>query len=320
MTIATGLWWDYSKSGATAATLTLSARSGGFLLSFLAFLVTVAGTSTWSIAAFCIHSLKSNQKKSPHPLDFMHRVTLRNSGTGISTFWKIIKNHRDWASTTNSSPHAPPPRKLATSSALVAIPALLVWIGFAIAAIFTSNVANKAYKTTFARLQDDHCGLWRYDTTTTQGDELQKNRDVNDTLNARNYAENFYVNPSNPSKNSRSLFVQQALPYSVDNNVTCPWGANKCLRRENGTMRAYTSLLDSHSMLGINAKPRDRLGLQINMTCSPITTLGYVEDVAAYDNASFTGYFYGPVRSGDRNATYLHFDQSRRTGMGYLIR
>lgn len=319
MTISTGLWWDYSKSGASAATLTLSIQSGGYLLSFLALLVTIAGTSTWSIVAFCLHTVKSHQRQgseSTHPIDFMHRVSLRNSGSGISTFWKIVKNHRDWARMIKNPLQANSAKK----SAMIAIPALLVWVGFAVAVIFTSNVANKAYGTTFARLQDDHCGVWRYNTTTTEGNELQRNKEVNDTMQARNYASNFYVNTSTQEKLSRSTFVQEALPYTTDTNVTCPWGTKKCLRRQNGTMRAYTPLLDSHTMFGMNALPQDRIRIQINMTCSPITTQGYVKPILAYDNATFTGYYMGEVQGGIEDSTYTHYDDSQRTGMGYMIR
>jgi len=53
--ITTGLWWDYSKPPILAATITLPIDLGGYLLSGLTLLVSVAGASFWNIVAFLLH-------------------------------------------------------------------------------------------------------------------------------------------------------------------------------------------------------------------------------------------------------------------------
>jgi hypothetical protein len=56
VTIATGLWYDYSEASVVNATLTLPISYGALLLSALTVMVGFAGTSFWNIVAFFIHS------------------------------------------------------------------------------------------------------------------------------------------------------------------------------------------------------------------------------------------------------------------------
>lgn len=309
--IATGLWWDYSKSTASAATLTLSMTSSNFLLSALAFLVTLAGASAWSITAFILHSIKtSHGSESAHAIDLMHQVSLRNSGGAISTVWETLKIHLAW-SKSHKHPH------LLRKTSFVAVPAILVWAGFAVAAIFTSSVANKAYGSTIARIKDQNCGFWTFDTTTDEGNAAALTRNTNDTIAARSYVNSFYANTSSAST-AQSLFVKSALPYTTSSSAPCPIPDTKrCRGGANSAFSVTTDLLNSHTMLGINAAPEDQVELRMKVTCSP-AGVGSFSQVSEVNDTAFVDFYLGPLITGN-NVTYRHKVDTQRSGIGYMI-
>lgn len=309
--IESGLWWDHSKPAAYAATLTLSTSSSNYLLSVLALLITLAGASAWSITSFVLHAIKTRDEAQPaHGVHLMHQVLLRNSGGAVSTLWQSVKIHLAWSK--QNPPH------LLKRTSTVAAPAFLVWAGFALAAVFASNVANKSYGSTIARIAEDNCGLWVYDNTTIDGQVAALTKRVNDTLQARSYVSNFYANTSK-SSSARSSFVQAALPYDVSAAAPCPIPASqRCLLGANAAYRMYTPLLDSHVRLGVNARPKDRVSVQINATCSPVSTKAY-NDVVVDGNDTFVEYYMGRTSGGQINTTYRYNMFARYSGIGYLI-
>lgn len=311
VTISSGLWWDHSKSAALAATITLSTNSSNFLLSALALLVTIAGASAWNITAFILHAVKSRRGDGPvHAVDLMHQVSLRNSGSAINTLWESIKVHRAWSKTK--------PRHLARKTASVAFPALVVWAGFAVAAIFTSNVANKSYGSTIARLEEQNCGFWEFNQTTLGGLLASQDKATNDTTQARNYVSNFYVNTAKSSV-AQSPFVQLSLPTIVNNKAPCPLPASRlCLLGRNAAYSMSTPPLDSHEMLGINASPKDRVTIQINATCSPIGTGEYVVN-SVINNATAVSFFLGPILNNTVNTTYQYSYHVKVADVGYKL-
>ncbi|KAM3538620.1 hypothetical protein ARSEF1564_008467 [Beauveria bassiana] len=309
--VASGLWWDYSKSSDSAATLTLSLNSGNLLLSALVFLVTVAGKCTWNITAFILHFFKTRHGKEPaSAIDLAHQVTLRNSGGSLNTLFEILKIHKAW------STHRPP--QLLKKTCTIAIPALVMAIAFAVAPVLTSRVANKAYGTSVARLKENNCGFWRFNTTTDLGFAAALSKNVNDTSLARNYVRNFYASTSE-SLTARSLFVRDKLPYNVSTTADCPIpAAHRCRPGPKTAYRVATALLDSHKMLGINAKASDRVRVQINVTCSPVTPRDHVQ-VSEVNNASFLDFFLGEISDGSSNITYRYNIATERSGVGYMI-
>ena len=236
--IAAGLWWDYSKPAVQAATLTLPVDSGNLLLSALAVFVAVAGASFWNITAFILHSLKA-QEGPVNALSLQHQVSLRNSPGSIGTAWEAVKIHQAW------SKKRPP--RLFTQTCTVAIPAFIIWVGFAAAAIFTSRVANKAYGSVLARVKQENCGFWQYDTSRIDGEVAFRVKKSNDTIQARTYVSNFYANTSS-SSTARSIFVRPTLPYTTSASAPCPIpAAERCILGSNAAFSMKT-LLDSHEI------------------------------------------------------------------------
>ncbi|KAL1838710.1 hypothetical protein VTJ49DRAFT_2275 [Mycothermus thermophilus] len=259
--IALGFWWDHSRPSVLASTLTLSVDWGYLLLSALTFLVTVAGAHCWGIVSFILHHRKA--KQSTGALDLQHRVALRSSGSAANTLWEVIQIHMAWAGKR--------PRNLTWRMLSIALPALAVTAGFAVAALFTSRVAtNKAYGAVVARAVPQDCGHRNLMyTMTTDEMTLFQAMERSQVVRSRQYADSFYANESTASVGTP--FVQATLPYDTDASAPCPIpAANRCRLGPNKAFSVTSAALDSHDMLGINARFDDRIAVQFRTTCSPI--------------------------------------------------
>ncbi|KAF5700350.1 hypothetical protein FMUND_14363 [Fusarium mundagurra] len=309
--IASGLWWDHSKTTTLAATLTLPLNYSNLLLSGLTILVTIAGSSFWNIVAFALHDRKA-RNESPTVLDLQHQVSLRNSAGATQTLWEALKIHQAWAKSCK--------KPIVKQTCFVAIPALIVSAGFAIAALFTSRVANKAYSTVVARVQPKDCGFWFFNTTS--GNDLPAlsamgAKGQNDTRRARSHVANFYANTS--SSTAPSIFIRPTLPYNISSSAPCPIPAhNRCIPGPDQAFSITSDFLDSHEMLGINAKFEDRVSIQLSLTCSPVHTDDLIQETRNEDGA-FMEFFLGPI-FGLTDYTYRYNRAiGNKTGIGYLI-
>ncbi|RFN51402.1 hypothetical protein FIE12Z_4329 [Fusarium flagelliforme] len=309
--IASGLWWDHSKSTILAATLTLPLNYGNLLLSGLTILVTVAGSSFWNIVAFVLHNWKA-KSGSASAIDLQHQVSLRNSAGATQTLWEAFKIHQAWSKNR--------PKQLVKKTCAVAIPALLISAGFAVAAIFTSRVANKAHGTVVARVQPNSCGFWFFNTTSENDIPAMSARGAkgqNDTRRARSHVANFYANTS--SSAARSVFIRPTLPYNISSSAPCPIpAADRCIMGPNKAFGITSAFLDSHEMLGINAKFEDRVSIQLSLTCSPVYTDDLVQETGSANSPSVK-FFLGPMQ-GLTDYTYKYNKAvGNNTGIGYLI-
>ncbi|KAI7760897.1 hypothetical protein LZL87_008109 [Fusarium oxysporum] len=296
--IASGLWWDHSKTTILAATLTLPLNYSNLLLSGLTILVTIAGSSFWNIVAFVLHDWKA-KSENPSALDLQQQVSLRNSAGATQTLWEAFKIHKAWSKTCK--------KPIVKQTCSVAIPALLVSAGFAIAALFTSRVANKAYSTVVARAQPNNCGFWFFNTTgkdVLPALSAMGAKGQNDTRRARSHVANFYANTS--SSAARSIFIRPTLPYDISSSAPCPIPAHdRCILGPNKAFSITSAFLDSHEMLGINAKFEDRVSIQLSLTCSPVYTDDLVQETRNEDGA-FMEFFLGPIH-GMTNYTYRSY-------------
>lgn len=202
----------------------------------------------------------------------------------------------------------------------VAIPVLLVSVGFAIAALFTSRVANKANSTVVARAQPNNCGFWFFDTIgkyDLPALSAMVAKGQNDTRRARSHVANFYANTS--SSAARSIFIRPTLPYNISSSAPCPIPAHdRCILGPNKAFSITSAFLDSHEMLGINAKSEDRASIQLTLTCSPVYTDDLVQETRNEDGA-FMESFLGPIHP-MTNYTYRYNKAiGNKTGIGYLI-
>ena len=308
-TIANGLWWDHSKSVALAPTITLPVESGGFLLTGLAILVTIAGGSFWNITAFVLHHCKAKGSRAS-AVERQIRVNLRNSAGAIRALWDTFKLHQAWSSKK--------PSRLLLQTCTVALPACLVWAGFSLAALFTSSVTNKAYASVVARVHPQTCGIWSFNLTSIEGTMAMAKRQTANTIQARNHVANFYSN--NSSSAARSIFVKTTLPYTTDKSARCPIPASqRCTLGQDKAFAVTSGLLDSHDMLGINAKPEDRVHLKLSLTCSPILA-GDLRNVTNHGDSLLIDYNLGPLRTVSNYTYRYNTAAANNTGMGYVLK
>jgi hypothetical protein len=307
--IAIGFWRDYSRSPILNATLTLPVASGNILLAALTFLVTIAEASLWTIVAFILHSLKA--KDGPTTVvNLQHQVNLRNSSGPLGALLDALMIHRAWAR--KSLPG------FIRETFIIVIPAALVFVGFTTAAILSSHVANKAYGSTIARIQQHNCGFWLYNTSTADGFAAGITKTINDTIQARSYVSSFYAN-SSTSSTARSIFVQSSLPYNVSTSALCPIPATtRCILGSNSAYSMTTPLLNSQKMLGINGKRKDQVSIQLSVTCSPVHIKDISEPVSIGED-TFLKFHLGPTLNSENNYTYIYNIVTPKTGVGYML-
>lgn len=103
---------------------------------------------------------------------------------------------------------------------------------------------------------------------------------------ASNYVQQCY------SQNSTGLtdcnyFVTQRLPGYIDTAAPCPFNNTIC-RNDSSNIELDTGFIDSHTHLGINAPPDERIFFRRKLQCAPLVTEGYNSP-----NGNFTRYNYG---------------------------
>jgi hypothetical protein len=301
MAISTGLWWDYSQPRTLAWTLTLRVDHGNILLSSLAFLVTLAGASFWNIFAFFLHASKVREG-TVSAVGLQQQVSLRNSRSSFGMVLEALKIHRAW------SPKRPP--GLLGQTCSVAVPAFLVFAGFAVATIFTSSVASKAYGTVVARASEESCGFWHYNTSDGLGKAAQSAKISNDTIQARTYVASFYASGLPGSTAARSVFVKPVLPYATNPNAPCPLpNSSRCVLGPNAAYSMTTDLLDSLEMLGINAPEQDRVSLELSVTCATIRTADLVESRENENGSSYVWHLGDVVIDGHPTEDTYTYDR-----------
>ncbi|CAG9951224.1 unnamed protein product [Clonostachys rosea f. rosea IK726] len=244
----------------------MSKNNGNVFLSFLTVLVTVAGASAWTIVSLIIHSWIVRARHNNDVFD-VQQILLRNAKTPLATVAEFFKLWRAWRK--KKVPN------IAIRTLWVLIPTLLLYGGILVASIFASKVAINKDGGGIALARDQGCGilpLWHLPRRRT--DMIRKNKIVNDTIDGRNYAINFYdVDSTTRSKSVRSTFVTDALPYTANFNASCPF-QNQTLCLKGATINFESGELNSHTEFGINAKEHDRISTRAKTTCTMVNLNG----------------------------------------------
>lgn len=293
-----GPWINWSHGLILGSTVTLSERDGELLTAFLGIFVTAAGAACWNIMSFALH-----QHRSPRdPRDGIHhqqQAILRNSGSPSGAFLNLAGLVWYW-------------RKLALRSFVRTLPllalALLNFVLFGVAGVFSSEVAKAAGLETLIRSPD--CGSLSFTDPDSQLALAALNSmDVNDTLAATTYSRACYGNLQNLLQCMQ--YPQQQLPWTVNQNATCPFTNDLCIFGDTSAYEMDTGHIDSHQALGINAPMSERIQYRKVTTCSPIHTKGYattLNDTSSSDLAygdTLQQFAYGPVL-GVSNYTYQY--------------
>lgn len=304
--IAIGLWFDNSQPPVLGWTLTLRVDQGTILLSFLAFLVTIAGTSAWGLIASLLHTLLARRKNGIDAIRLQHQVMLRNSAGALNTALDLMKSGYAWNKARS--------RNVWARTIYLATVALLTSALFAAASILTSRVANRGYSAILARSVERNCGIITSQSTGSHDEQTAVlNKAINDASQARNYAVNFYMNKTN-TRAARSVFPVARLPSSYQTTTDCPAvNQTRCSQANDNAIEMQTELLDSHYMLGINAPPSERVSVQKKMTCAMVNVVDHM-----FITNSTIVYDLGPALGSPM--TYTYYTNSFQDQVGYQIR
>jgi hypothetical protein len=178
-----------------------------------------------------------------------------------------------------------------------------LFIGGVIIQVRGSDMANGYVVSLVAGSQN--AGNWKPDSTSAsylhgEGAAVNENRQ----RRIWEYKDACYS--GNQPDSRCEIFSQPIIPSKSESNATCPFGDGACLYGETGAYKRTTDLLDCN-ILGINAPSLKRVYFRKTMTCSPMTTKGFVgaEGPPKYPNEYL--YDYGPwMTEGEKldNFTY----------------
>jgi hypothetical protein len=304
ISIYTGIWYDQSRSKILGATVTLPIRWGNYLIATLSVLVTICAASFWTIEAFGLHQAVVS-RQDVDAVDLQQQVILRNSSSAIVTIWELVKVQMAWRGRAAS--------RLRTRTVTIVVPALLTWLFFTAGSIFVAEVASRSYDRVHVLVNPENCGFADLDINDLNGlisnPTAEKTSEINleglysfteklkwDTVDARAYARSWYGN-SPTSFTHNSIFPVARLPYIVNTSTSCPFSETGiCMPASNTAMTMDTGLLNSHSILGINARVQDRVDFQRMVTCAPLNVDRYVDNYIHPITTNLWNMFYlGPL-------------------------
>ncbi|TVY89260.1 hypothetical protein LAWI1_G005934 [Lachnellula willkommii] len=306
--IHTGPWKNYSEIASIGATITLTTRDAAFLLALLAIIVTVAGSSIWRIVRYFSHQARSNPNLQHDAVFIQQQAILRNATSALSAAWAFARLSYSWRKHQRTSRSSHTFLFLAVS--------IIIFTAFAVASIFSTRV-TAARGVTFL-LHSPNCGYWN---SSFASSTLEAVRVLNVTYAGSAYAKNCYDNDS--SSASCGTFVKPRISWTSNNDAPCPFAAKSC----SSTARPYeidTGPMDSHSTLGLNAKPSERVTLRKLATCAKVNGSTYASnknETTRSGTDNFVQVLMGPTRlsSGDvvTNYTYEYNEHTASVGVGY---
>jgi hypothetical protein len=304
--IYTGVWINWSHGLVLGSTITLPARNGAILTSFIAIFITIVGAQLWQILSFFFHQIRVSQAPKDG-LYHQHQNVFRNaSAPGAAAWWFLLQGWH-WS---GRAQHA-----LLRSLPWLFFSTFYILL-FAVLSIFgTSTVTRAAGQDRV--LQSSQCGYWQVNGSksaegefraSTSGQAAYRSKLLKDSQAAATYDRNC---------NGASVDALQCKAYATSQVswegkvADCPFSDEICLG--NNTYQMDTGLLDSHHHLGINMPEKDRLKYRRVTTCSVLRSEGYA--TSNNETQMFTWY-YGPT-SADYTFGYSKYALS--ANFGYAV-
>lgn len=299
--VHTGTWINWSYGPVFGATLTLNRKDGALLIGFLAFFVTLTGTSFWRICCFFIHAMYSSEV----PSDGFHhqrQVTLRNSANAVSGLTGIVQMAWAWRQNTR--------RPYLRSFPLLLFTACFI-ATFSLASVFSSKISSAFGNEVL--LSSSGCNIidWisifeNIDFNTMRGAMLPYFRERFVTYSL--YAQQCYS--SNPSGLvACDRFVKRSLGTFVDRNASCPFRGDIC-RRNSSNLAIDSGFLDSHKDFGINSPLEERLSFRKVTQCAPLQTEGRKKEHEDLDGKKYMRYYFGNRASSTPEDDGYTFEQA----------
>ncbi|OQV03334.1 hypothetical protein CLAIMM_08386 [Cladophialophora immunda] len=299
--IYTGSWVNHSKGSVTGATLTLSSSHGAFLVAFLGVFITLVGSQFWVLFSFALHQL--NCTKTYDGLKKQHQIILRNSGTSAGAAYELLLLPFSWWRRKDPTEHVentclwPFLRR----SWILSLAPLLSFGLFAGAGVLSSQVTKGAGDELL--VSGANCGQWNFDAQAPMSSYVEKSQ--NESQVAFNYARDCYGGST--SSTTCNTYMRQQIRWSEDQNATCPFKSGTCLLGDTAALKLDTGYIESHTVLGINSRGRDRINYRRVTTCAPLSTSGRIQpNKVSGTSIIYYDYDFGPLSSG--NSTWTYFE------------
>jgi hypothetical protein len=295
--IYTGPWVNWSDGLVLGSTITLSARNGAILTSFIATFITIIGAQLWKILCFTFHQSRASQEPRDG-LYHQHQNVFRNSSTPGGAAWSFMLQSWHWWGRARHS---------LTRSLPWALFSILYIIVFALLSVFgSSEVAKAAGQDRLTR--GSQCGYWQTNGSTT-GQGSFEAKVLIDTKRAAAYARDCYDGSADDLK--CNTYATPHLRWE-GTETDCPFKDGICYG--NNTYKMDTGLVDSHDDLGINTPQKERLKYRRVTTCSVLDQQGYVANSSAPGLMTWN---YGP--NVGKNYTWSYNTNVLRANMGYTV-
>jgi hypothetical protein len=309
-----GVWMNYDSDGIGRATLTLPVNWASYLISGLALLVSIAGTSCWVIAAYIMH--QNRVRSTFDPLHQQLQLLLRTTGSALTAMKELAMIQGAWPRHENSKR----PFLRVLPIALVAF----IIASFAVASVFVAAIASRSEQDIVTLAKPGAVCGWVL-TDISSGNEASiavYGRMANSSLRARGYAKDWYARDSSFGT-PPSVFPIRTLPYTVGTGP-CPFpGEGRCISNDrsspNTAMVLDTGLLDSHAHFGVNLPKENRIRSRIVTTCSPLNVSEFIHKVVEIDEETYYDLSVGSFQRPTRNITFRMNAHSPKDFIGYQI-
>jgi len=309
--------------------MTVDEQFGRYILSGMATFIGIVTGFAWLIIAYCVHRAMISDKLID-AIHFQQQVVYRNDTaplTCAADSFSIYLAWKSWSCFKRRKVQKDVSRLKRRTLHALSYP-LLTWGAFTAAGVLSSQVARPAYQSSDVLVKPGLCGEWSFNLTTAQGQTLHDLKVLNDTLGGRAYARSCYsADLSSINPVSCSFYTTKQLPYDSTNLTgACPFALDQefengpcSVNNNTGSHKMYTILLDSHVHFGINAKTMDRVQLQKNVTCSPVSAQN---NTMASNVTSISGqvteYNLGQI-PGVSTYTYIYNPSTVTDNVGYQI-
>lgn len=293
--IYTGAWINWTEGPIRGATITLTARDGNLLISFIATFVTIVGAQLWRILSYIFHQVRSS-KQPEDGLHYQQQNILRNANGPASAAWLFLQQAWYWR---GRAPH------LFLRTLPWALFGFLYIALFAVLATFSSEVSRAAGRA--RSLQRGDCGYWQTDGLGTDTSLRAYNQKMaNESIVSSTYARACYG--GNAPAGQCETFPVSSLKWTAQDNASCPFDPEICVEGT-AAYKMTTELLDSHTHLGINSAKKDRVQVQKQTTCSPLIQARDPRNGSTGvpgmgdDGDILLEYYYGSVGAGENLVT-----------------
>jgi hypothetical protein len=300
-----GPWINWTHGSIVGATVTLSERDGGLLISFVATFVTIVGAQLWRIISFISHQSRSSRRPQDG-LHYQQQIIFRNASTPGGAAWSFFQQLYYWRG------------KAATVTRRTlpwALFSIIYLLFFGLLAVFSSQISKS---TGNARLiQGGNCGYWTVDdSNSTEALQAYNQKMANESIVSSTYARACYG--GSHSKLQCATFPVGAIEWSAQTNASCPFQSGICVYGDTAAFKMTSKKIDSHLDLGINAPARNRIQLIKETTCAPLIQLRRSVNGSSRipgmgrDGDTLLDYFYGGVSDFNytwRYNTHAYLDQ-----------